>query len=175
VGHISGKALPKIHSHPTTALQRALDTALKFLPKDWHAALAKTGMAVGQPIEKVKHELGKALMDPNTPNDKSCANFVSACLEKAGLIKPGQRSNMAADLEANLQKSGKFRQVSLSKCKPGDVVFVGQPTYHACMVLTTKDGRATSIIGAINNGPNFTQTVSATGLWGTGLTVWQPV
>ncbi len=65
-------------------------------------------------------------MDRWVPLNEDCANFVSACLEKAGVITPAQRSDLVGQLAANLQQAG-WKPVDLSQAKPGDVVCFDGP------------------------------------------------
>jgi peptidoglycan hydrolase-like protein with peptidoglycan-binding domain len=53
-----------------------------------------------------------------------CANFVSACLQKAGLIPNSMHDNRVSELSDKLAHSGKFRRVDLKHAKPGDVVIM---------------------------------------------------
>ncbi|MCW5569332.1 MAG: LysM peptidoglycan-binding domain-containing protein, partial [Dokdonella sp.] len=56
---------------------------------------------------------GDLPMNPNVPSNLCCANFVSAVLEKAGLISHGQRSDSVAQLNTNLRNAG-WTPVSLA-------------------------------------------------------------
>ena len=64
---------------------------------------------------------GKLDMDTWVPKNVDCANFVSGCLEKAGLIGKSQRSDNVSGLAGNLRKAG-WKDVPLAQAKPGDVV-----------------------------------------------------
>src|SRR5690606_40340166 len=54
------------------------------------------------------------------PNNVNCANFVSACLQKAGLIDASQASASVDQLANNLKGDG-CQTVALANARPGDV------------------------------------------------------
>lgn len=60
-------------------------------------------------------------MTKGVPTTVCCANFVSGCLQKAGLIN--FHSTAVADLQAKLQAQG-WQVISPSEAKPGDVAIV---------------------------------------------------
>lgn len=90
------------------------------------------------------------------PNNVNCANFVSGCLESAGLIDKGQASASVAGLTANLEADG-WKSVPLSEAKPGDVV-ISNGGGH--VVLYAGDGQ---FIGSNNVNPDGSQKVSMGG------------
>ncbi|ANN16134.1 peptidoglycan-binding protein [Amycolatopsis orientalis] len=94
------------------------------------------------------------------PNNVNCANFVSGCLEAAGLIDKGQASASVAGLTANLEADG-WRSIPLSEAKPGDVV-ISNGGGH--VVLYAGDGQ---FIGSNNINPDGSQKISMGG--GSGL------
>jgi uncharacterized protein YukE len=94
------------------------------------------------------------------PNDVNCANFVSGCLEAAGLIDESQASASVAGLQANLKADG-WTSVPLSEAKPGDVV-ISNGGGH--VVLYAGDGQ---FIGSNNINPDGSQQISMGG--GSGL------
>jgi hypothetical protein len=51
-----------------------------------------------------------------------CANFVSACLQKEGLIKGGEHDDSVVGLAHNLARDKNWHRVSSHHMKPGDVV-----------------------------------------------------
>lgn len=69
---------------------------------------------------------GKLDMDTWVPKNVDCANFVSGCLEKAGLIGKSQRSDSVKGLAGNLRQAG-WQDVSLAQARPGDVVCFDGP------------------------------------------------
>ncbi|SFB63896.1 hypothetical protein SAMN05216266_13827 [Amycolatopsis marina] len=90
------------------------------------------------------------------PNNVNCANFVSGCLEAAGLIDESQASASVAELRANLKADG-WTTVSLSEAQPGDVV-VSNGGGH--VVLYAGDGQ---FIGSNNINPDGSQQISMGG------------
>lgn len=90
------------------------------------------------------------------PNDVNCANFVSGCLEAAGLIDKNQASASVAGLAANLEADG-WVSIPLSEAKPGDVV-IANGGHH--VVLYAGDGQ---FIGSNNVNPDGSQKVSMGG------------
>ncbi|SDY10339.1 hypothetical protein SAMN05421504_104514 [Amycolatopsis xylanica] len=95
-------------------------------------------------------------MQPWVPNDVNCANFVSGCLEAAGLIDKSQASASVAGLAANLEADG-WVSIPLSEAKPGDVV-IANGGHH--VVLYAGDGQ---FIGSNNVNPDGSQKVSMGG------------
>ncbi|WP_216206279.1 C40 family peptidase [Amycolatopsis aidingensis] len=102
------------------------------------------------------------------PNDVNCANFVSGCLEAAGLIDKSQASASVAGLAANLEADG-WRSVPLSEAKPGDVV-VSNGGGH--VVLYAGDGQ---FIGSNNINPDGSQQISMGGGGGLVKVLTPPV
>ncbi|AXB46054.1 peptidoglycan-binding protein [Amycolatopsis albispora] len=90
------------------------------------------------------------------PNNVNCANFVSGCLEAAGLIDKSQASASVAQLQANLKADG-WTSVPLSEAKPGDVV-ISNGGGH--VVLYAGDGQ---FIGSNNINPDGSQQISMGG------------
>ncbi len=99
-------------------------------------------------------------MEDWVPNNVNCANFVSACLEQAGLITNAQHDNSVMGLQAKLDKDPDFKRVSLQDAKPGDVVSMktngGQ---HVVMFAGWKDGKP-QFIGSNNVNPDGSQKVT---------------
>ena len=93
-------------------------------------------------------------MHRGVPTDVCCANFVSACLQKAGLLSSSEHTDSAPQLKTTLQNKG-WHTVSRSQAKPGDVCFVirdGIP-HHVELVAKNADGRIT-LVGSNNTGAN---------------------
>ncbi len=101
------------------------------------------------------------------PNNVNCANFVSGCLEAAGLIDQGQASASVAGLKANLLADG-WTAVPLSEAKPGDVV-ISNGGGH--VVLYAGDGQ---FIGSNNVNPDGSQRVSMGGGGGLVMVLTPP-
>jgi WXG100 family type VII secretion target len=81
---------------------------------------------------------GELPMDPSVPNDVCCANFVTATLQKAGLID--WHSNGVADMSSRLQAEG-WRVVPASEARPGDVAVING-SEHTELVASTTAGRS---------------------------------
>lgn len=95
------------------------------------------------------------------PNNVNCANFVSACLQKAGMISSSQASASVDQLANNLRADG-WQTTSLDNARPGDVVLMqrdGQS--HVVLFAGFKNGQPT-FIGSNNVNPDGSQRVS----WG---------
>lgn len=90
------------------------------------------------------------------PNNVNCANFVSGCLEAAGLIDKNQASASVAGLTANLEADG-WKSIPLSEAKPGDVV-ISNGGGH--VVLYAGDGQ---FIGSNNVNSDGSQRISMGG------------
>ncbi|MEO7199051.1 MAG: LysM peptidoglycan-binding domain-containing protein, partial [Dokdonella sp.] len=98
-------------------------------------------------------------MNPNVPSNVCCANFVSAVLEKSGLIKHSQRSDSVAQLNVNLRNDG-WKPVAQSQAKPGDVVIIkGGGMSHTEIVASNNNGKLT-FIGSNNRNADGSQRIS---------------
>ncbi len=98
---------------------------------------------------------GDLPMDPSVPNDVCCANFVTATLQKAGLID--WHSNGVADMSQRLQAQG-WHMVPASEAKPGDVAVING-SQHTELVASNDGGRIT-LIGSNNKNADGSQVVS---------------
>jgi LysM repeat protein len=100
-------------------------------------------------------------MEDWVPNNVNCANFVSACLEQAGMITNGQHNNSVVGLQANLDRDKNFKRVSLADAKPGDVVCLstGGGGHHVVMFAGMKNGKPT-FIGSNNVNPDGSQKIT---------------
>jgi spore coat assembly protein SafA len=102
---------------------------------------------------------GDLPMNPNVDSTVCCANFVSAVLEKAGLIKHSQRSDSVSNLNTNLRAAG-WTPVPLSQAKPGDVVIIkGGGMSHTEIVHSNVNGKVT-FIGSNNRNADNTQRIT---------------
>jgi len=123
---------------------------------------------------KTHGELGKYMPDW-VPNNVNCASFVSACLQKAGLINNGQHQNSCYYLSRTLDADKDWKKVSLSKAKPGDVVMFrigGDPRAHTVLFAGWKNGQPT-FIGSNNVNPDGSQRITK-GHMGYPITeIWQ--
>lgn len=98
---------------------------------------------------------GELPMDPSVPNDVCCANFVTATLQKAGLID--WHSNGVADMSARLQAEG-WRMVPASEARPGDVAVING-SQHTELVAANSNGQVT-LIGSNNKNADGSQRIS---------------
>jgi spore coat assembly protein SafA len=102
---------------------------------------------------------GDLPMNPNVPSNVCCANFVSAVLERAGLITHGQRSDSVSQLNTNLRNDG-WTPVSLANARPGDVVIIkGGGMSHTEIVASNDNGKVT-FIGSNNRNADGTQRIT---------------
>lgn len=99
---------------------------------------------------------GELPMD-NVPTDVCCANFVTACLQKAGWIDWHSNSVSSGELQENLKADG-WRSVPVSEAPPGSVV-IANGGHHVVMV---GDGNP-PFIGSNNVNADGSQSVSAGG------------
>ena len=96
---------------------------------------------------------GHLPMNPNVPNTVNCANFVSAVLQKAGLINfhtdlvTGSNSGVKAALGTMLMARG-WTKVPASQARPGDVAIVNNGG-HTELVHSNINGKIT-LIGSNN-------------------------
>jgi hypothetical protein len=127
---------------------------------------------------------GKLPMDRGVPTSEDCANFVSACLERAGKIPARQHSDRVTDLRDNLLRdgwketySGSPGGVPLSKAKPGDVVCFDGPGgafQHVEIFNGFVNGRP-QFIGSNNILPDGSQEISTDdGSWAYRVHVYAP-
>ncbi|BBY26742.1 WXG100 family type VII secretion target [Mycolicibacterium sediminis] len=98
---------------------------------------------------------GDLPMDPSVPNDVCCANFVTATLQKAGLID--WHDNRVYEMSQQLQAQG-WHAVPASEAKPGDVAVING-NQHTELVSTNVDGKIT-LIGSNNVNPDGSQQIS---------------
>ncbi len=102
-------------------------------------------------------------LDKWPPNNVCCANFVSACLQKAGLIKNGEHSDNVRGLANNLSHDKNWSKVSTSNLQPGDVVAFevpGEGHYaHTEIFAGYKNGRPT-FIGSNNVNADGSQRIT---------------
>lgn len=100
-------------------------------------------------------------MAQGIPTDVCCANFVSACLQKAGLLPASAHTNGVAELKSTLQNRG-WRTVSRSEAKPGDVCIIGG-SQHVEIVAKNENGTITLIGSNNTEGGSGPQVVSYDG------------
>ena len=100
-------------------------------------------------------------MEDWVPNNVNCANFVSACLQKAGVIDPSQASASVSELANNLKSAG-WQTVSLQDAKPGDVVLMQKNGQSHVVLFAGFENGQPKFIGSNNINPDGSQQVS----WG---------
>jgi hypothetical protein len=119
---------------------------------------------LGKNIDTLKHSgpLAKYL-DKWVSNHVCCANFVSACLQKAGLITHGEHNDGVKNLSNNLAHDKHWSKASPSHMKPGDVVCFDVPGEghfaHVEMFAGYKNGQPI-FIGSNNVNPDGSQRIS---------------
>jgi len=95
------------------------------------------------------------------PNNVNCANFVSACLQKAGLIDAGQASASVDQLASNLKGDG-WQTVSLANASPGDVVLMQRNGQSHVVLFAGFENGQPKFIGSNNVNADGSQRIS----WG---------
>ncbi|MEN1941811.1 LysM peptidoglycan-binding domain-containing protein [Luteimonas sp. MJ246] len=95
------------------------------------------------------------------PNNVNCANFVSACLQKAGLIDAGQASASVDNLASNLKADG-WRTTSLANAQPGDVVLMQRNGQSHVVLFAGMENGQPKFIGSNNVNSDGSQRIS----WG---------
>jgi len=98
---------------------------------------------------------GELPMNANVPNDVCCANFVTACLQKAGLID--WHSDGVVDMANRLKAQG-WKVVDAAHAKPGDVAIVNGSA-HTELVYSNNGGDVT-LIGSNNRNADGSQRVT---------------
>lgn len=102
-------------------------------------------------------------LDPSTPNDSSCANFVSACLQAAGQIPAGEKSDSVKTLSDNLSRDKNWQRVDPSQLKPGDVCCMavpGEGAFGHVVMYAGKDKNGNNVfIGSNNDNPDGSQKI----------------
>jgi len=101
---------------------------------------------------------GELPMNANVPNNVCCANFVSAVLQKAGLLSADEHTDSVRQLNTTLRNKG-WKPVSLANAKPGDVVIIGGDQHHTEIVASNDNGKIT-LIGSNNRNADGSQRVS---------------
>lgn len=100
-------------------------------------------------------------MESWVPNNVNCANFVSAVLQKAGMIEPGQASASVDQLASNLKSDG-WTTVSLQDAKPGDVVLMQRDGQSHVVLFAGFENGTPKFIGSNNVNADGSQRIS----WG---------
>jgi hypothetical protein len=161
-------ATPALSFKQLNADRKALGLkALKAPPPPVHKGVNALKIAqahLGKNIQDLKYhgDLAKYL-DKWPSSHVCCANFVTACLEKAGLIKHSEHNDTVRYMASNLRDDPKWRAVSSSHLQPGDVVCFnvpGEGSYaHTEIFQGYKHGRP-YFIGSNNVNPDGSQRIS---------------
>jgi LysM repeat protein len=127
-------------------------------------ALAAAESVLGQNISSLKYNGPLAqFLDKWPGNNVCCANFVSACLQKAGLISHSEHNDNVSGLANNLRRDPHFRSVDANHLSPGDVVCFNVPgeghMAHVEMFVGYRNGRPL-YIGSNNVNPDGSQRIS---------------
>jgi spore coat assembly protein SafA len=113
---------------------------------------------VGRNASELKRS-GDLPMDAGVPSNVCCANFVSAVLQKAGLLPASKHTNSVDQLDSTLRARG-WQPVSAANARPGDVVIIqGGGVSHTVMVESNKNGQL-KLIGSNNVNADGTQKVT---------------
>ena len=116
---------------------------------------------IGRNAGELKHS-DELPMQSWVPNNVNCANFVSACLQKAGLITAGQGSASVDQLANNLRAGG-WQPTSLANATPGDVVLMQSNGQSHVVLFAGHDASGQPrFIGSNNVNADGTQRIS----WG---------
>ena len=102
---------------------------------------------------------GDLPMDASVPSNVCCANFVSAVLQRAGLLPASAHTNSVDRLDDTLRARG-WRPVDAAHARPGDVVTIqGGGVSHTVMVESNDNGRL-RLIGSNNVNADGTQRIT---------------
>lgn len=98
---------------------------------------------------------GELPMNANVPDDVCCANFVTATLQKAGLID--WHSDLVSETSQRLQAQG-WRVLPASQTRPGDVAIINGNQHTE--LVSANDNGAITLIGSNNINPDGSQQIS---------------
>ena len=102
---------------------------------------------------------GDLPMNPNVPNNVCCANFVSAVLQKNGLLSKSEHTDAVRVLNTTLRKKG-WTEVSMANAKPGDVVIMQRGgVSHTELVAKNENGKIT-LVGSNNRNADGSQRIT---------------
>ncbi|MFD1711849.1 SafA/ExsA family spore coat assembly protein [Ottowia sp. GY511] len=127
-----------------------------------NGAGARTAQIAESFLERNASELkksGELPMNPNVPNNVCCANFVSAVLEKNGLLSKGEHTDSVAQLHKTLRGKG-WKPVDMANAKPGDVVIMQRNgVSHTEIVAKNENGKIT-LVGSNNRNTDGSQRIT---------------
>lgn len=115
---------------------------------------------LGTHVGELKHS-GQLPMQTWVPDNVNCANFVSACLQEAGVIDASQGSASVDQLASNLKGDG-WQTVSLQNARPGDVVLMQRDGQSHVVLFAGFENGQPRFIGSNNVNNDGTQSIS----WG---------
>lgn len=117
-------------------------------------AASIAGQYLGRNTSELKRS-GDLPMDPAVSSDVCCANFVTAILQKAGMID--WHSNLVSEVQSKLESQG-WKKVSAAETKAGDVAII-DGNAHTELVDGNEGGKVT-LIGSNNINADGTQQIS---------------
>lgn len=115
---------------------------------------------IGRNAGELKHS-SELPMQSWVPNNVNCANFVSAVLQKAGMIDASQASASVNNLASNLKADG-WQTVSLADARPGDVVLMQRNGQSHVVLFAGFENGQPKFIGSNNVNADGSQRIS----WG---------
>ncbi|NLG59738.1 MAG: LysM peptidoglycan-binding domain-containing protein [Gammaproteobacteria bacterium] len=130
------------------------------LALDGANAAAIAEQFIGRNAGELKHS-NELPMQSWVPDNVNCANFVSACLQKAGLITSSQASASVDQLANNLRGAG-WQPTSLANARPGDVVLMQSNGQSHVVLFAGHENGVPKFIGSNNVNADGTQRIS----WG---------
>lgn len=131
------------------------------LALDGANAAAIAEQFIGRNAGELKHS-NELPMQSWVPDNVNCANFVSACLQKAGLITSSQASASVDQLANNLRGAG-WQPTSLANARPGDVVLMQSNGQSHVVLFAGHDANGQpKFIGSNNVNADGSQRIS----WG---------
>ncbi|MGY0634206.1 LysM peptidoglycan-binding domain-containing protein [Luteimonas sp. A478] len=145
-------------SAPTAVGTQAVNGPVAGLQGANAAAIAEQFIGRNAGDLKQSNELP---MESWVPDNVNCANFVSACLQQAGLINSGQASASVDQLANNLRGAG-WQQTPLANAKPGDVVLMQSNGQSHVVLFAGFENGTPKFIGSNNVNSDGTQRIS----WG---------
>lgn len=116
------------------------------------AAIAK--QFLGRNADDLKNS-GELPMNPIVDSEVCCANFVTATLQKAGLID--WHDDRVYEMSQRLRQQG-WRVVSAVEARPGDVAVINGNQHTE--LVAANDGGVITLIGSNNINPDGTQQIS---------------
>ena len=126
---------------------------------------------VGRTIESLKHDPHWSHYLDGVPDGECCANFISACYQKAGLITRAMHSDSVYGLIGNLRASGHWEEIGIAHAQKGDYVALRTGSEHA-VLFSHSQGRQHFFLGS-NNISGSMQKISVEEMGYPILSVWR--